>query len=148
MSAVLEVWDDALWALRALAMDPVGLGGIWLRAGHGPVRDTWLHRLRQSGRPLIKLPATVDDPALLGGTDLTQSLQDGTLRWKSGLLAHAHQGLIQLTMAERFPKDLLARLAQAMDQRQVTESRGHVADRKSTRLNSSHVKRSRMPSSA
>ena len=127
MSAVLEVWDDALWALRALAMDPVGLGGIWLRAGHGPVRDTWLHRLRQSGRPLIKLPASVDDPALLGGTDLTQSLQDGTLRWKSGLLAHAHQGVIQLPMAERFPKDLLARLAQAMDQRQVIESRGHVA---------------------
>ena len=122
-----EVWDDALWALRALAADPAGLGGIWLRAGHGPVRETWLHKLRQTGRPLIKVPATVDDTALLGGTDLTQSLQDGTLRWKSGLLAHAHQGVIQLPMAERFPKDLLARLAQAMDQRQVVESRGSVA---------------------
>lgn len=121
-----EVWDDARWALRALAADPVGLGGIWLRAGHGPVRETWLHWLRQTGRPLIKLPATVDDSSLLGGTDLTQSLQDGTLRWKSGLLAQAHRGLIQLPMAERFPKDLLARLAQAMDQRQVMESRGCV----------------------
>ena len=39
-------WDDAQWALLALQVDPARLGGVWLKAGHGPVRDAWLAQLQ------------------------------------------------------------------------------------------------------
>ena len=32
-------WADALTALQLLACEPHRLGGIWLRAPHGPVRE-------------------------------------------------------------------------------------------------------------
>ena len=115
---------DALWAIRALVIDAVGLGGIWLRAGHGPVRDAWLGALHQSGLPVVKMPASADDQALRGGIDLAQSLQSQTLKWQPGLLARAHGGVIQLPMAERVPKELLARLSQALDQRRMASPKG------------------------
>ena len=115
---------DALWAIRALVIDAVGLGGIWLRAGHGPVRDAWLGALHQAGLPVVKMPASADDQALRGGIDLAQSLQSQTLKWQPGLLARAHGGVIQLPMAERVPKELLARLSQALDQRRMASPKG------------------------
>ena len=120
-----EAWDDALWALRALCVDPAGIGGIWVRAGHGPVRDTWLSRLQACGLPVTKVPSHADDQALLGGIDLTQSLQERRLSWKPGLLAQAHQGVVMIPMAERAPRNLLALLTQTMDQGQVRSEQGH-----------------------
>ena len=32
-------WSDAQLLLLALQVDPLGFGGVWLRAGHGPVRE-------------------------------------------------------------------------------------------------------------
>jgi magnesium chelatase subunit D len=110
-----QAWQDAQFALVALQVDPVRLGGIWLRAGHGPVRDVWLQRLQAIGLPVLKIPNQVDDERLLGGIDLAQTLQSSRLVQQEGLLAQAHGGTIVLPMAERLPVHTVAHIAQAQD---------------------------------
>jgi magnesium chelatase subunit D len=111
----LEIWNDALTALQLLQIDPHGFGGVWLRAPFGPVRDQWLRQLANTEMNTIKLPGSVDLERLLGGIDLSLTLQTGQLHLQSGLLAQAHQGLVCISMAERFPASLMAPLTQAMD---------------------------------
>ena len=111
----LETWNDALTALQLLQIDPHGFGGVWLRAPFGPVRDQWLRQLANTKMNTVKLPGNVDLERLLGGIDLSLTLQTGQLHLQSGLLAQAHQGLVCISMAERFPASLMAPLTQAMD---------------------------------
>ncbi len=110
-----QVWQDAQLALLALQLEPQGLGGIWLRAGHGPVRDAWLAGLQATRLPTLKIPAQVDDERLLGGIDLAQTLQLGRLVQQPGLLAAADGGAVLLPMAERLPPQTVAHMAQAQD---------------------------------
>ncbi len=114
-----QAWQDAQFALMALQIDPVRLGGIWLRAGHGPVRDNWLQRLQAVDLPLLKVPNQVDDERLLGGIDLAQTLQNSRLVQQAGLLAQAHGGTLVLPMAERLPVHTVAHIAQAQDRGMV-----------------------------
>jgi magnesium chelatase subunit D len=111
----LETWNDALTALQLLQIDPHGFGGVWLRAPFGPVRDQWLRQLATTKMNTVKLPGSIDLERLLGGIDLSLTLQTGQLHLQSGLLAQAHQGLVCISMAERFPASLMAPLTQAMD---------------------------------
>ena len=111
----LEIWNDALTALQLLQIDPHGFGGVWLRAPFGPVRDQWLRQLTTTEMNTVKLPGSIDLERLLGGIDLSLTLQTGQLHLQSGLLAQAHQGLVCISMAERFPASLMAPLTQAMD---------------------------------
>ncbi len=111
----LETWNDALTSLQLLQIDPHGLGGIWLRAPFGPVREQWLQHLSQTGLNTVKLPGNIDAERLLGGIDLSRTLQTGHLHMQSGLLQQADQGLVCISMAERFPAALVAPLTQAMD---------------------------------
>ena len=115
----LDAWHDALTSLQILQLDPHGLGGVCLRAPHGPVRERWLNALAQLGLPLVKLPGSADAERLLGGIDLAHTLQTGQLRMQAGLLQQADQGLVCLPMAERLPPALLAPLVQALDSAQV-----------------------------
>ena len=121
-----QVWQDAQLALLALQLDPQGLGGVWLRAGHGPVRDAWLAHLQATGISSVKVPARVDDERLLGGIDLAQTLQCGRLVQQQGLLAQAHGGLLLLPMAERLPTQTVAHIAQAQDRGVVHSQGGHA----------------------
>lgn len=109
-------WDDAQWALLALQVDPVRLGGVWLKAGHGPVRDAWLKQVQSLAYPVHKVPHHTDDDRLLGGIDLTASLSAGRLVSQAGLLTRLDGGLLVLPMAERFPRHLLAMLLQIQEQ--------------------------------
>jgi magnesium chelatase subunit D len=118
------IWADALWALQALQIDGHRLGGAWIRARHGPVREHWLQAAQQAASRHLKLPISADDAALLGGIDLSATLQSSTLQWQTGLLAQADGAWVQLPMAERAPRGVLARLTQAMDQQQITDARG------------------------
>jgi magnesium chelatase subunit D len=115
----LDAWHDALTSLQILQLDPHGLGGVCLRAPHGPVRERWLSALASLGLPLVKVPGSADAERLLGGIDLAQTLQTGQLRMQAGLLQQADQGLVCLPMAERLPPALLAPLVQALDTGQV-----------------------------
>ena len=116
-------WHDALAALALFAADPVGLGGIAVRAGPGPVRDRFLALLRETlpaGTPLRRLPPHTGDDRLLGGLDLAATLQAGRPIEQKGLLAEADGGVVLLAMAERVDAMVAARLCAAMDLGAVT----------------------------
>ncbi|MCZ8253831.1 MAG: magnesium chelatase subunit D [Hylemonella sp.] len=131
----LTTWNDALIALQLLQLTPHGLGGVCLRAPHGPVRERWLAELARLGLPLVKVPATVDMERLLGGMDLTLTLQTGRLQLQPGLLQQADQGLACVPMAERFPAALVAPLVQVMDAQQVhSAQQGVVPQASAARL--------------
>ncbi|MFY9185443.1 MAG: hypothetical protein WAO70_14465, partial [Limnohabitans sp.] len=69
----LERWNDALTALLLLQLDPLGFGGVCLRAPHGPVRERWLQALAGLGLGWVKVPGSVDSERLLGGIDLAHT---------------------------------------------------------------------------
>ena len=112
-------WDDAVKALWAFALDPVLLGGVWLRAPHGPVRERWLAEMAALGGPGVRIPTHVDDERLMGGLDLSASLRSGSTVAQSGLLSRAHGHWVVLPMAERMRAETLARLVQAQDRGEV-----------------------------
>jgi len=111
----LETWNDAMTSLQLLQIDPHSFGGVWLRAPFGPVRERWLGQLCTTGLNTVKLPGNIDVERLLGGIDLSRTLQSGRLQMQSGLLQQADQGLVCISMAERFPSALIAPMTQAMD---------------------------------
>ncbi len=119
MSAIADpvvtspAWERVRLALSALAVDPAGLGGLWLRGRVGPVRDAVTGALSALPVPLRRLHPSLGDEALFGGLDLTATLAEGRQVRTAGILAQP--SLLLLTMAERCPAGLAARLAQALD---------------------------------
>jgi len=111
----LETWNDAMTSLQLLQIDSHGWGGIWLRAPFGPVRELWLRHLSETGLNIVKLPGNIDVERLLGGIDLSRTLQSGLLQMQTGLLQQADLGLVCISMAERFTPALIAPMTQAMD---------------------------------
>jgi magnesium chelatase subunit D len=97
----------------ALAVDPQGLKGLWLRARVGPVRDRVVAALAALPLPQRRLHPGIGDEALFGGLDLTATLAAGRPVRSAGLLATP--AALVLTMAERCPPGLAARLGQALD---------------------------------
>lgn len=120
------MWADAVLAVRLLAADPFGIGGILLRAPYGPVRDRWLALCRRSMRrdaPFRRLPPQIGEDRLLGGLDLTATLRAGRPVAEQGLLAAAHGGLLLVPMAERLTPTLASHLAAALDRGMVRAER-------------------------
>jgi magnesium chelatase subunit D len=110
---------DALQALRLLAIDPLRLGGAHILTDRGPACDAWLQGLRQCLDPACawrRLPARVEDEALLGGTDLTASLRAGRPIHRAGLLHSARGGLLVAGLVERMEPRVAAQIAAAMDE--------------------------------
>ena len=119
-------WADAVRALRLFAADPVGLGGIVVRAGAGPVRDRFLaalYRALPAGVPVRRVPLHAGDDRLLGGLDLAATLQAGRPIAQTGLLVAADGGVVVLAMAERIGSDVAARLCAVLDDGVVTLQR-------------------------
>lgn len=100
-------------ALACLAIDPGGIKGLWLRARTGPVRDRVTAALAAIPLRPRRLHPTITDDALFGGLDLAATLATGQPVVQAGLLAHP--ATLILTMAERCPAGLAARLATALD---------------------------------
>jgi len=113
VSEPLSPWDRAQAAVTALAVDPAGLRGLWLRARSGPLRDRVVQALAALPLPQRRLHPGVDDATLYGGVDLSATLAHGHLVRAAGLLATP--AAIVLTMAERCPAGLAARLARVLD---------------------------------
>lgn len=114
MSLPDGIWTRVEIGLNALAVDPAGLGGLWLRARSGPVRDRVIEALPALPLPLKRLHPSIGDEQLFGGIDLTATLSSGKLVERAGLLAEP--AILVLPMAERTQPGLAARLAGAMDQ--------------------------------
>jgi len=114
-------------ALLLFAVDPPGTG-VALRAGAGPVRDRWLALLRKQlgTMPLRRLPLHIRDERLLGGLDLTATLQAGRPVALRGLLADSDGGVLLVAMAERLEPGTAARLAAVIDSGEVVAERDGV----------------------
>lgn len=130
-------WSDACLAAALFAVDPQGLGGVSLRALHGPVRDAWLAQwrtLRAETETERRLPIHIEDDRLLGGLDLTATLQTGRPVAGRGLLAEADGGVIVAAMAERIAPETAARLAAVVDTGIVQLAREGLDERIATRF--------------
>src|SRR5215472_10882165 len=118
MSTGMVIWSDAMVAAALFAVDPIGTGGVCVRAGAGPVRDRWLEILRSlfsASVPIRKLPPAISDGRLLGGIDLTATLQAGRPVMERGLLAEIDGGVLLAVMAERLSASTVAHLNAALD---------------------------------
>ena len=113
---------EAATIAALLAVDPVGLGGVALRAPACAERDAWLALLRDllpRDTPLRRVPLNISDTALLGGLDLGATLQAGRPVALQGLLAQADGGVLLLAMAERMTAAAAARFGSVLDTRSV-----------------------------
>ncbi|MDR7125609.1 magnesium chelatase subunit D [Pseudotabrizicola sp. 4114] len=108
-------WSRIPLALQLLAIDPEGLKGLWLRARAGAVRDRVTAALTALPLPVVRLHPGLADDALYGGLDLSATLATGRPVTSRGLLSQP--AALVLTMAERVPPGLSARLAHALDAR-------------------------------
>ncbi len=110
-------WHRVNLALACYALDPAAMGGIWLRARVGPVRDRVQAGLEGALRDhrLCRLHPGISDDALFGGIDLAASLAQGKAVRTQGVLAGP--SVLVMPMAERVKPGLAARLATALDAR-------------------------------
>lgn len=125
-------WDDAILAASLLAIDPAGLGGVALRCPPGPVRDAWYDHVRTllpADAPLRRMPAGIGDDRLIGAVDLPATLRLGRPVLQKGLLAEADGGLVVIPMAERLTLPVVARIAGALDRKELTIEREGLARR-------------------
>lgn len=130
-------WRDAVAAAAMLAVAPESLGGAVVRAFPGPVRDLWLERLRDlfgRERPWSKLPLHVNESRLVGGLDLVSTLQRGEPVFMRGLLADSDGGLVQLSMAERADRAIVAQVCAALDRGEVVVERDGFSRRSPARI--------------
>jgi magnesium chelatase subunit D len=131
------IWADACLTAALLAVDPAGLGGVWLRCRIGPSRDAWLALLRSAlppSCPVTRLPLHASDERLLGGLDLAATLRSGRPVAERGLLAAADGGIVLLPSAERLTAGTAARLAATLDAREVVAERDGLALRSAARI--------------
>ena len=132
-----SLWADAALAAALLAVDPVAMGGVALRARAGPVRDPWLALLRgllPPAAPVRRLPLHVTDGRLLGGLDLAATLRAGRPVADRGLLAEAEGGVLLVAMAERLTPGTAARLTGTLDAGEVLLERDGLALRTPARI--------------
>jgi magnesium chelatase subunit D len=129
-------WADAEWAAALLALLGHTLGGAHLRAPPGPVRDYWLERVRDlSGQSVLrKMPATVPEGRLLGGTDLSATLRHGKPIAEMGMLAECDQRIVLAAMAERLPRNTVHHVCTALDEGQVRIARDGITGNAVTRI--------------
>jgi len=130
--APLSTWPDAVAMAAVAAVDPRGLGGVLLRARPGPVREAWLERLAEllpRAEATRRLPAHADEGRRLGGLDLAATLAAGRPVAQRGLYAEAHDGWLQVAMAERLALAVTAELCQALDTGTVVVEREGLSRR-------------------
>ncbi|MEO1139192.1 MAG: magnesium chelatase subunit D [Pseudomonadota bacterium] len=106
-------------ALAALAVDPGGLKGVTFRARMGPARQAFETALRHFPGTQHRLHPAISDDQLFGGLNIAASLAEGRPVQDAGLADYP--ATLILTMAERTPAGLAARLAQILD-----AERGHA----------------------
>lgn len=125
----LTPWLRASVAAALFAVDPVGIGGVVVRARVGPVRDRWLALLRgllADERPVRRMPLQISDNRLLGGLELAATLRTGRPVMERGLLAEVDAGILILPMAERLEVGVAARLASVIDRGSVQVQRDGI----------------------
>ena len=113
MSETDDIWLRVNLALTLLEHDPKGLKGICFRLRSGPVKTRVMAHIEKIAPRIIKLHPNMSDEQLFGGLDVVATLQHQKLVHSNGLLRC--DGWHVLTMAERCPTDMAAKLAQHLD---------------------------------
>jgi magnesium chelatase subunit D len=88
--------DDAKTALLLAAIQP-RLGGVLLRGHKGSAKTTLargLARLLPGDAPFVELPLGATEDRVLGSLDLSELLTNANARYRPGLLAAAHGGVL------------------------------------------------------
>ncbi|WP_165826297.1 VWA domain-containing protein [Rhizobium wuzhouense] len=112
-----ELWADARLAIELLRIGGADIGGLWLKARSGGVRDLFLSRLLERlGTHVTRLPPGTSAANLVGGVDIAATAAKGSLVRQKGLLANAEGSVLIIPMAERLDASLAAMVANAMDQ--------------------------------
>ncbi len=119
MTASAPSAQRAARALAALAVDPVGLKGMTLRARVGPARAAFEAALPKIPGALHRIPPTISDTQLFGGLNIAATLAEGRPVNDAGLQASA--STLVVPMAERISAGLAARLGHILD-----ADRGHL----------------------
>jgi magnesium chelatase subunit D len=132
---------------KIIAVDPAGLGGVWVKSQAGPVRDQWLKGLQELIHhqvSMIKIPTNADEGALIGELDLLKTLAEQKKVYSRGILDQISNGLLLMPMAERMKSHTAALLTQAYDLQQqfgmiafdesLTEEDQHLLSRIEERL--------------
>jgi magnesium chelatase subunit D len=106
MTSPAPAWSLAERALTLLALNP-RLGGIWVKARNGPVRDRFNAACDALPLPCRRVHPRVSDEQLFGGVDISATLQKGSIVAEKGILNDP--STLVLTMAERTEGPLAAR---------------------------------------
>ena len=107
-------WQRAITALRLLTMDPIGLGGICVRARVGPARDAFIRQVDKVERASLRLHPAMTSNDLDENIDLTATLNSGSLVMQRGIF-DCYPAVLMLPMAERTTPYMSTRLAQVLD---------------------------------
>jgi magnesium chelatase subunit D len=135
--------DRAAMALALVAIDPIGLGGMVVRAGDARVTQAMVALLAdllraddddESDPPVRRIPLGVSDDRLLGGIDLAGTLAAGRVVRERGILAAADGGVVVLPSAERATAGVVSALIGALDAGEVVVERDGVATRDAARI--------------
>lgn len=113
-----EQWADALLAAEVLRCGGPRIGGLWLTARAGGVRDAFLSHLGQLLGPQdgwTRLPPGSSLSNLVGGVDIAATAALGTLVRQPGLLARAGGNVLLIPMAERLDTTIAATVGTALD---------------------------------
>lgn len=111
MSADTDSWDRAALAISLLLFAPDYLGGAVIRMRASPQREALLHPLK--ALDLLRIHPTVADEQLFGGLDIAATLKSSEVVVNTGFFSSPCAAI--LTMAERCPPELAAKLAQQLD---------------------------------
>ncbi|MGI9022241.1 MAG: ATP-binding protein [Acidimicrobiales bacterium] len=86
--------DDAKLALLLAAVDP-RIGGVLLRGAKGSAKTTLARGLASLlDAPFVELPLGATEDRVIGSIDLAAALTGGGVRFRPGLLAAAHGGVL------------------------------------------------------
>ncbi|MBB1251240.1 hypothetical protein [Rhizobium sp. G21] len=111
-----ERWRDALIAARALAAAGPEIGGLWLTARAGGVRDLYLRHLSSlMPGPVLRLPPGASAASLSGRLDIAETNRTGRIVWDHGILAAVDGGTLVIPMAGRLDASAAAVVAEILD---------------------------------
>lgn len=113
MTAEHDRARDAVLIASLLAIDPRGLGGVWLRVRSPDLQRDFVRLLANLPRPLQKISPDIDDASLFGGTDLAASLSGGRVIRSQGALER--HSCLWLAQAQNTQDGLSARLSASLD---------------------------------
>lgn len=114
----LRAWQDALLAAQLLRAAGPALGGLWLKARAGGVRDTYLDHLKTclgAEKTWIRVPGSAAHSTLTGSIDIPATAKAGRVVALPGLLERADGGVLVLPMAERMEPSTAALIGNALE---------------------------------